>query len=81
VHAIERVMQEHLPAHLQWKLVLTEHPFILGTSPLLNIDTFIERQPESKPVQLDETLIGMENTLQNPAAFSPRDINASRGSA
>jgi phage tail-like protein len=81
VTAIEDVMQEHLPAHLEWKLILTEHPFILGTSPLLNIDTFIEKQPKSTPVQLDKTTIGLVNTLQNPAAFSPRDINASRGSA
>ncbi|MDJ0621411.1 MAG: phage tail protein [Desulfocapsaceae bacterium] len=74
---IEILLREHVPANLQWRIIKTEKPFILGTAPLLKVDTYLERQPEPEPVILNETLIGKEGLLHNPAAFSPRDINAS----
>lgn len=73
---VTATLTEQLPAHLQWQIIETEQPFILGTSPLLTLDTYLERQPAPEPVILNETLIGQEGLLRNPAAFSPRDINA-----
>lgn len=75
-HAVEEMLTQQLPAQLQWHIIETERPFILGTSPLLSVDTYLERQPDAEPVVLDETRIGQEGLLHNPAAFSPRDINA-----
>ncbi|GGO76206.1 hypothetical protein GCM10011348_02860 [Marinobacterium nitratireducens] len=74
--AVETMLREQLAAHLQWRIIETEQPFILGTSPLLGVDTYLERQPDAAPVILDQTRIGQEGLLHNPAAFSPRDINA-----
>lgn len=71
-------LNEHMPAHLEWRIIETERPFILGTSPLLNVATYLEPKPDAQPVILNETLIGQEDVLKNPAAFSPRDINASQ---
>jgi phage tail-like protein len=76
-NAVEDTLAEHMPAHLQWTIIETERPFVLGTSPLLSIDTYLQHQPEFEPVVLNQTLIGQEGLLKNPAAFSPRDINAS----
>jgi phage tail-like protein len=76
-NVVQEILREHLPAHLEWTLIETEHPFILGTSPLLAVDTYVEKRPEPEPVILNKTLIGKEGLLHNPAAFSPRDINAS----
>jgi phage tail-like protein len=72
---VEAALLEQMPAHLQWKIVETDHPFVLGLAPLLGIDTFIERRPPAKRVKLDYTYLGREGLLQNPAAFSPRDVN------
>lgn len=74
--AVEAVLAEQLPAHLQWKIIETEHPFVLGIAPLLAVDTFLETTPEFRPVALDDTWLGREGVLKNPAAFSPRDINS-----
>ncbi len=76
-NVIQETLREHIPAHLKWTLIETEHPFILGTAPLLAVDTYMEQRPAPEPVVLDKTLIGREGLLHNPAAFSPRDINAS----
>jgi phage tail-like protein len=77
-HAVEETLREHLPAHLQWTLIETDRPFVLGTSPLLAIDTFVEIPPDPEPVILDRTLLGTEGLLTNATAFSPQDINATR---
>lgn len=72
---VEAVLAEQLPAHLAWRIFATEHPFVLGIAPLLAVDTFIETTPEFRRVALDETYLGREGVLKNPAAFSPADIN------
>ena len=77
-NAVNEMLTQQAPAHLQWRLIETEHPFILGTSPLLSVDTYLETQPEPRAVILNQTLIGKEGLLRNPVAFSPRDINASQ---
>lgn len=73
---VEEVLAEQMPAHLQWRIFTTEHPFVLGIAPLLAVDTFIETTPDFRRVTLDDTYLGKEGVLKNPAAFSPADINA-----
>jgi phage tail-like protein len=74
--AVEEVLAEQMPAHLQWRIFATEHPFVLGIAPLLAVDTFIETTPDFRRVTLDDTYLGKEGVLNNPAAFFPADINA-----
>ncbi|QTF94230.1 phage tail protein [Halomonas sp. BM-2019] len=77
--AVETVLRQHMPAHLQWRLFETEHPFVLGTAPLLAMDTYVEHAPAARRVVIDDTRLGREGVLTNPAAFSPRDLNAAHG--
>ena len=72
---VEELLTENMPAHLQWRIFETEHPFVLGIAPLLAVDTFIETEPAFRPVALNDTWLGREGVLNNPAAFSPADIN------
>lgn len=74
--AVEEVLADQLPAHLQFQIFETQYPFVLGISPLLAVDTFIETTPEFRRVTLDDTSLGNEGVLKNPAAFAPEDINA-----
>jgi phage tail-like protein len=75
-HAVDEVLAEQMPAHVQWQIFETEHPFVLGIAPLLMVDTFIETTPEFRRVTLNDTTLGQEGVLKNPAAFCPADINA-----
>ena len=72
---IESMLEAQLPAHLQWRIIETEQPFILGTSPLLSIDTWLEQRPGYEQVKINKTHIGRTDLLMNPLAFSPSDIN------
>jgi phage tail-like protein len=68
-----------MPARVQWRIVPTEHPFVLGLAPLLAVDTFLERRPPPRRVRLDDTYIGREGLLVNAPALSP--IHLQRGPA
>lgn len=72
---VETLLSENMPAHLQWQIFETEHRFVLGTAPLLTVDTFIDNEPQPRAVALNDTYLGREGMLNNPAAFSPADIN------
>lgn len=74
--AVEAILEEHMPAHLQWRVIETDHPFVLGLAPLLGVDTFVERTPPPRRVTLDDTYLGREGVLSNPLALSPSEINA-----
>jgi hypothetical protein len=73
---VRETLAQQMPAHLEWRIVETDHPFVLGLSPLLGVNTFIERRPPDRPVILDDTYLGHEGLLKNPPAFSPRDVNS-----
>jgi phage tail-like protein len=73
---VQSTLEQEMPAHVQWRLVETDHSFVLGLAPLLGVDTFLEHQPPARPVILDDTWLGREGLLKNPPAFSPRDVHS-----
>ena len=75
-NVVHSVLEEQMPAHLRWRIVATDHPFVLGLAPLLTVDTYLEKRPEPAPVVLDDTYLGGEGLLHNAAALSPQDVNA-----
>jgi len=75
---VEEILAEQMPAHVQWKVLETDHPFVLGLAPLLAVDTYLETAPPPRRVTLDDTYLGREGLLTNPTALSPRDVNARR---
>lgn len=78
--AVEAVLATELPAHLHLRIIETDRPFVLGLSPLLEIDSFLTTTPAPRRATLDATWLGHEGVLTNPVALSPRDVNA-RGPA
>lgn len=72
---VEETLVQEMPSHVVWRVFETEHPFVLGASPLLMVDTFMDNLPKYRNVTLDHTYLGTEGILSNPAAFSPADAN------
>lgn len=60
-----------VPATVQWAIRTSDHPFVLGLSPLLGIDTWLETQPPPGRVALDRTRLGRGDLLHNPVALDP----------
>ena len=72
---VEEVLTAELPAHLLWRIVETDHPFVLGLSPLLAVDSFLETTPPPRRAVLNDTHLGREGLLANRIALSPQDAN------
>ena len=62
-----------VPATVVWAVRESDHPFVLGLSPLLGIDTFLETTPPPRPVVLDRSRLGRGDLLRNPVALSPEN--------
>ena len=80
-HSVERLLEREAPAHLQWKLIETDHPFVLGLSPLLGIDSYLEQQPPWRAVVLDDTHLTREGIVRNPVALSPAHADSQSDSS
>ncbi len=71
---VEAVLPTLMPAAVQWRIVESDHPFVLGLAPLLGIDTYLAHEPEAHPVVLQRSLLGRTDTLHNPVALSPEHV-------
>ncbi len=71
---VARALPELVPGVIQWQILESDHPFVLGLSPLLCIDTWLEREPEPQHVQLDRTRLGRGDVLQNPVSLAPEYV-------
>jgi phage tail-like protein len=66
---VTAVLQAELPAQLQFEIVLAANRFILGLSPLLDIDTFLDPPVAPAPLTLDQSVIGRDAVLRDPAVL------------
>lgn len=66
---VTTVLQAELPAQLQFEIVLAPQRFIIGLSPLLDVDTFLDPPVPPAPLTLDESVIGRDAVVRDPAAL------------
>ena len=66
---VTATLQAELPAHLAFDIVLTDQRFVLGLSPLLDVDSFLDPLPAPAPLTLDQSAIGRDAIVRNPAAL------------
>ncbi|MCQ8131037.1 phage tail protein, partial [Methylomonas sp. WSC-6] len=68
---VRRILRQQLPAHLQWAVKTSDYSFIPGLSPLLQIDSYLQRTPAWKKLILDRIHLGRDGLLQNAIALAP----------
>ncbi|AEG00827.1 phage tail protein [Methylomonas methanica] len=68
---VRRILQQQLPAHLQWAVKTSDYSFIPGLSPLLQIDSYLQRTPAWRKLILDRIHLGRDSLLQNAIALAP----------
>lgn len=68
---VRRILRQQLPAHLQWAVKTSDYSFVPGLSPLLQIDSYLQRTPAWKKLILDRIHLGRDSLLQNAIALAP----------
>jgi phage tail-like protein len=66
---VDAVLTAELPAQLAYDIVVTDRRFILGLSPLLDYDTFLDPSPAPAPLTLDASVMGRDAVLRDPPAL------------
>jgi phage tail-like protein len=66
---VTSVLQAELPAQLSFDIAMTDQRFILGLSPLLSVDTFLDAPAAPALLTLDQNVIGRDAIVRNPAAL------------
>lgn len=72
---VRHVLASFLPAHLEASILPTEKSFVLGLSPLLGIDTYLDAAPGWRQIVLDHIRLGRDGRMRNPVAFDPSRVN------
>jgi phage tail-like protein len=67
--AMATVLRAELPAQLRFEIVLAPHRFILGLSPLLDVNTFLNPPAPPAPLTLDQSVIARDAVVRDPAAL------------
>jgi phage tail-like protein len=66
---VQAVLLAELPAQIAFEIVLAENRFVLGLSPLLDIDTFLDPPVVPAPLTLDASVVGRDAVIRDPAAL------------
>jgi phage tail-like protein len=69
VREVQETLDTELPAHIAYDIVRTDGRFILGLSPLLDIDTFLDPAVQAALLTLDRSVTGRDSVVRNPAAL------------
>lgn len=68
---VRQILQQQLPAHLQWDIKTSDYSFVPGLSPLLQIDSYLQRTPAWKKLLLNRIHLGRDSVLQNAITLAP----------
>ena len=66
---VSSVLQAELPKQLSFDIVLTDKRFIIGLSPLLDVDTFLDPPAAPALLTLNQSVIGLDAVVRDPAAL------------
>ena len=66
---VTAVLQVELPAQLHFEIAPIQPRFILGLSPLLGVDTFLDPPMAPAPLTLDQSVVGRNAIVRDPAAL------------
>jgi phage tail-like protein len=66
---VTAVLQSELPAQLHFEIAPIQPRFILGLSPLLGVDTFLDPPVAPAPLTLDQSVVGRDAIVRDPAAL------------
>jgi hypothetical protein len=66
---VSGVLKAELPAQLAFDIVLAHQRFILGLSPLLEVDTFLDPPVPPAPLTLNQSVVGRDAVVRDPAAL------------
>ncbi|MGK7889722.1 MAG: phage tail protein [Leptolyngbyaceae cyanobacterium] len=69
---IQRIVEMETPAHVDTRVITASQPLMVGIASLVGVDTYLGPRASPQPVRLNDSAIGLRDTIQRPASLDPR---------
>lgn len=70
--AIQRIAEREVPAHVQFRILPTSAPLLVGITSLVGVDTYLMSRPLPRPARIDGSYVGRGDYVMGPATLDPR---------
>ncbi|MBU4295136.1 MAG: phage tail protein [Desulfobulbaceae bacterium] len=69
---IERIAAKEMPAHVEFRVLTTTHPFLVGVAALVGVDSYLAEKVSPRAVRIGQSHVGRRDLIQGPSALDPR---------
>lgn len=69
---IQRIAEREIPAHVQFRILPTSAPLLIGITSLVGVDTYLSSRPAPRPARINRSYIGRGDYVMGPATLDPR---------
>lgn len=70
--AIERIAEREVPAHVQFRILPTSAPLLVGITSLVGVDTYLSPPAAIKPARINVSQVGGGDYITGPTTLDPR---------
>lgn len=69
---IKHITEQETPAHVVSRVTSASHPFLVGMSALVGVDSYLAHRAVPKAARIGAALLGKNNFIKGPAALDAR---------
>ncbi len=69
---IQRIAEREVPAHVQFRILTTSAPLLVGITSLVGVDTYLSAKPVPRPARINRSYVGRGDYVMGPATLDPR---------
>lgn len=69
---IRRIAEREVPAHVQFRILPTSTPLLIGISALVGVDSYLSARPSPLPARVNTSYLGRGDYVMGPATLDPR---------
>jgi phage tail-like protein len=69
---IRSIAEREVPAHVQFRILTTSAPLLVGVSSLVGVDTYLTKRPLPRPARVQGSHVGRGDYVMGPAALDSR---------
>lgn len=69
---IQRIAEREVPAHVEFRILPTSAPLLVGITALVGVDTYLSPRTQPSPARINSSYIGCGDYVMGPATLDPR---------
>ena len=67
-----KVAEREVPAHVEFRVLTTTAPLLIGLTSLVGVDTYLSNRPQPRPARVNRSYVSNGDYIMGPATLDPR---------